>query len=147
MVHLKYLCFVLNSHLWNVPNFQLVQENLPNRSLLFQKSDWLDSYKNGRAETHIKEPVLIRIFWLKFHWLSPLRAPKRLKCGDGSYIMDFMLFGFKIHGSHMIRKWNKNPNSKCCQELSRALMLNTVSIHARHMQFLRALLRTLKAGI
>ena len=47
----------------------------------------------------------------------------------------------------MIRIENKNSDLKCCQELSRTLMLKTVSVHARHVLYIRTLLRTLQAGI
>jgi len=54
---------------------------------------------------------------------------------------------FKLVASHIIRIWNKNSDLKCCQESSGTLILKTVSIYARHVLYIRILLRTLQAGI
>ena len=42
---------------------------------------------------------------------------------------------------------NKNSDFKCSEQSSSILVLKTVSVHARHVLYMRTLLRTLQAGI
>ena len=47
----------------------------------------------------------------------------------------------------MIRLLNKISDLKCSQESSRVLVRNTVTIHTRHVLYIRTLLKTIQAGI
>ena len=49
------------------------------------------------GDTSIQELTLTKSLRLKCHRLNPLtKYPKEAETGNGSYIMDFMLFGLKF---------------------------------------------------